>query len=231
MVPTSTAPAASPGAPAGDSTIQLIGIRLDGLRAFAVVQRDDLPPIEMDWSLLHEAQQQEAPAGCVYAFLMREYTRAEYRQRNGKTWTSPRRTIREIAEEVIGKAKAKYEAETISRTAAAVRQVEIAAQSAKESARNLEQKRVAEARKYLDPLDPWYPIHSWDIPDRLRFDVLRHDSGQIVEVAYGTFSRGEAGPSDGWMRAEDRSEYPNSPRRVRYYRRRDVSGQSGQSGQ
>ena len=227
MVPTSTAPAASPGAPAGESTIQLIGIRLDGFRAFAIVQRDDLPPAELTWSLLHEAQQQEAPAGCVYSWLMREYTRAEYRQRNGKPWTSPRRTIREIVTEEIGKANS----DAVARTAAVVRQAEIMAKGDREFARKLEAARVAYERTGLSPSEPWYPVHSWEIPDRLRFDTLPADAGQTVEVSYGTFSRAQAGASDEWKRIEDRSEFPNSQYRVRYYRRRDVSGQSGQSGQ
>lgn len=68
----------------------------------------------------------------------------------------------------------------------------------------------------------WWPIVSYQLPDGLRFDVWRPTAGSCVETAYGTFSRGEAGSSDPYMRIVDHSEPTGSPARVRYYRRRDT---------
>ena len=44
-----------------------------------------------------------------------------------------------------------------------------------------------------------------DIPRNVRFDTAERDQGQMVEVAYGTFGHGEAGPGDPYKRIVDRS--------------------------
>ena len=49
-----------------------------------------------------------------------------------------------------------------------------------------------------------------DIPDRVRFDVPRRHQGQIVEIAYGGFSRYEHDHGDPYMRRLDRSIGPNA---------------------
>ena len=59
-----------------------------------------------------------------------------------------------------------------------------------------------------------------EIPADIRFDVPRRNQGQIVEVAYGTFSRGEAGPGDPYKSVYDRST--QGP--TRYYRLVDEAG-------
>lgn len=74
------------------ATVQLVDVR----EGIAAVQRDDLPPVELTWALLHEAQQQHGPAGYVYRWLMQEYCRCEYQARQGQPWTSPRREVAEI---------------------------------------------------------------------------------------------------------------------------------------
>ena len=52
------------------------------------------------------------------------------------------------------------------------------------------------------------------VPAGVRFDVPRHLQGQIIEVAYGGFSRWEHGPGDLYKRVTDRSD-----RSVSYYKR------------
>jgi len=52
-----------------------------------------------------------------------------------------------------------------------------------------------------------------EIPEGVRFDVPGRNQGQIVEVAYGGFSRGEHGAGDPYKRVVDRSEGPTP----RYY--------------
>lgn len=57
-----------------------------------------------------------------------------------------------------------------------------------------------------------------DIPAKVRFDVTARNQGQIVEVAYGTFGRGEAGRGDPYKRITDQSIDPRKPERVKYFR-------------
>lgn len=57
------------------------------------------------------------------------------------------------------------------------------------------------------------------VPRCIRFDVLRVDQGQIVEVAWGTFSRYEAGPGDPYKRVIDQSYPSGHPSRVRFFKR------------
>lgn len=65
----------------------------------------------------------------------------------------------------------------------------------------------------------YVPCTLADIPAEVRFDVPGHNQGQIVEVAYGTFSVGEAGVGDPYQRVIDRSLGQDDPTRVSYYRR------------
>jgi hypothetical protein len=44
-----------------------------------------------------------------------------------------------------------------------------------------------------------------EIPEGVRFDVPRHHQGQIVEIAYGGFGRGEHGDGDPFKRVTDQS--------------------------
>lgn len=187
--------------------VQLVGISPEG----AIVQRDDQPPVTMSWSLLHEAQQQIGIVGGVYQWLMREYCRASYAQKNGLPWSSPRRSVADIAAELQllvarDKQKEKEEAERSVR-------------EAKEEAIQAETQRVSAERKDTASTDPWWPIPGWEIPDGVRFDTPGRNQGQIVEVAYGDFGRGEASDDSPYMRILDRS----GPDR-RYYRRREVRG-------
>lgn len=52
-----------------------------------------------------------------------------------------------------------------------------------------------------------------EIPIGIRWDTPRHNQGQMVEVSYGTFGRGEAGSGDPYKRIEDRTD-----RTVTYWR-------------
>lgn len=52
------------------------------------------------------------------------------------------------------------------------------------------------------------------VPGGIRFDVPMRNQGQIIEIAYGTFGRGEAGYGDEYQRVYDRSDGT-----TRYYRR------------
>lgn len=56
-------------------------------------------------------------------------------------------------------------------------------------------------------------IQASEVPRGVRFDVTRRDQGQMVEYAYGGFSRGEHGEGDPYQRVTDRSTG-----RVQYYR-------------
>jgi len=58
-----------------------------------------------------------------------------------------------------------------------------------------------------------------EIPERVRFDVPRHNQGQIVEVAYGGYGRAEMGDGDPYRRVTDTSLPPGNPRRVVYGKR------------
>ena len=55
-----------------------------------------------------------------------------------------------------------------------------------------------------------------EVPEDVRFHVSGRNQGQMIEVAYGTFGRSEAGPGDPYKRVHDRSIGPNA---VTYYRR------------
>lgn len=52
------------------------------------------------------------------------------------------------------------------------------------------------------------------IPSGVRWDVAPSAQGQMVEVAYGTFGAGEAGPGDPYKRVTDRADGSRT-----YYRR------------
>jgi len=49
-------------------------------------------------------------------------------------------------------------------------------------------------------------IDKSEVPTNVRFDVIGRDQGQIVEVAWGTFGRAEAGPGDPYQRVHDQSD-------------------------
>ncbi len=57
-------------------------------------------------------------------------------------------------------------------------------------------------------------IEESQVPAGVRFDVPRHNQGQIVEVAYGGFDRSEHGNGDPYKRVTDRSD-----RSVAFYKR------------
>lgn len=61
-------------------------------------------------------------------------------------------------------------------------------------------------------------INGSEVPAGVRWHVPRRNQGQIVEVAYGGFGRGEMDAGDPYKRVEDRSEPTDSPERVTYYR-------------
>lgn len=44
------------------------------------------------------------------------------------------------------------------------------------------------------------------LPEGVRFDVPMRNQGQIVEIAYGGFSRAEHGEGDPYMRVTNRSD-------------------------
>ncbi len=58
------------------------------------------------------------------------------------------------------------------------------------------------------------PIEESQVPAGVRFDVMRQNQGQIVEVAYGGFDRAEHGNGDPYKRVTDRGD-----RSVAYYKR------------
>lgn len=57
-------------------------------------------------------------------------------------------------------------------------------------------------------------ISEREIPEGVRFDVPARNSGQMIEVGYGTFGRGEASSGDPFKRVTDRGIGGG----VRYYR-------------
>lgn len=189
------------------ATVQLIGVA-DGV---ATVQRDELPAVEMTWSLLHEAQRQDGTAGAVYRWLMAEYCRCEYEQRQGRPWTSPRRDVEEIAR-TLRAADASADAERLAR-----RQQEQAHEERerrKEAARQ-DRYRVEDERMRTPADSPWWPILRSEIPAGVRFDTPRRNQGQIVEVSYGDFGASEADDDAPYMRV-----YDHSDRTCDLYRRR-----------
>lgn len=65
----------------------------------------------------------------------------------------------------------------------------------------------------------YVPCRESEVPGDIRFDVPGHLDGQIVERAYGTRGRAEAGVGDPWKRVTDRSTGA-----VTYYRLADGEG-------
>lgn len=61
-------------------------------------------------------------------------------------------------------------------------------------------------------------ISAEKVPAKVRFDVPRRCQGQMVEVAYGGFSRGEHGHGDLYMRITNYSIAPNKPGHVTFYK-------------
>jgi len=51
----------------------------------------------------------------------------------------------------------------------------------------------------------YQPISRAEVPLDVRFDVPRQHQGQMVEVAFGGFDRGEHGDGDPYKRIVDRS--------------------------
>ena len=191
------------------ATVQLVGVR-DGI---ATIQKDSEPAVEVTWTVLHLAQQQEDNLGRVYRWLMREFCRCEHLQRQGIGWQSPRRDVAAIAQEM------RQEEEQAQRAAnrAALARLERESREQAERERREEILRVAAERQQTDADDPWYPIPAWEVPGNVRFDTLRHDQGQIVERSYGTFGRAEAGSCDPYMRLIDHSDSS-----IAFYRRRET---------
>lgn len=192
------------------ATIQMVSIETAGAGVF---QLDQEQPICMTWGQLHESQQQDGAAGYVYRWLMGEYCRCEFRQRNGEEWTSPRREIDDIVSDMLGR-DAQSEAARIESEHEAQRAAMIEAERREHDA---ELARVANERNAIEPNDPWWPIPHWEVPTRVRFDTPGHLQGQIVEVSYGTFGRDEACTLDPYKNVLDHSD-----RSSRTYRRRDV---------
>lgn len=62
-------------------------------------------------------------------------------------------------------------------------------------------------------MSEYIQIKADEVPEGVRFDVNGRDAGQIVERAYGGFSRAEHGYGDPYMRINDQST-----RTVTYYR-------------
>ena len=191
--------------------VQLIAVR----SGVATVQKDNEAPVEMTWSLLHEAQQQVGAAGYVYRWLMHEFCRCEYEQRQGKLWQSPRREVEELVADLRAQdARAAAEAE-------AARREEQRRQDAEDRRRqrDAEVRRVEAERRETRADDPWWPIPSWEVPEGVRFDTPGRNQGQIVEVGFGTFGRAEAGSIDPYMNVTDHSDGSS-----RTYKRRNVEG-------
>jgi len=189
--------------------VQLIDVRPQ----VATVRRDE-QTIEIAWSLLHAAQQQDDQAGYVYRWLMSEFCRCESERRQGRPWTSPAREVDEIVAALIAR-----DTRLVAAAALIARDTRRAAEAA--AVRAAEQHRqVAAERKEMAADDPWWPIPAGEVPEGIRFDTLRQDQGQIVEVSHGTFSRAEAGPDDPYLRVTDFSDA--APSRARYYKRREV---------
>jgi hypothetical protein len=187
--------------------IQLVDVR----QGVAVVRQDEQPAVEMSWGLLHEAQDQDGPAGLVYRWLMVEFVRCEYEQRQGRAWRSPAREVGEIVRDL--RARDAREAAAVE-TARREREGRQAAEAARRE-RGREAARVEAERCRTAANDPWWPIPSWEVPERVRFDVPRRNQGQIVEVSYGTFGRAEADGNGPYMSVTD---HGNGERRT--YRRK-----------
>lgn len=196
------------------ATVQLVEVTDRAAR----VRKDDEPPVEMTWGMLHEAQQQDGPAGYVYRWLMHEYCRCEYEQRQGRPWQSPRRDVAEIVAGLQAR-DAREAAE-----ADGARRERLARQDAERRRRERQEEtwRVNAERARTDADDPWWPVPEWEVPPGVRFDTPGRNQGQIVEVMYGTFGRGEAGSCDPYMLIVDHSD-----RSRRCYKRRRGEGKDG----
>lgn len=183
---------------ASSNTVQLVAVMV----GVATVQCGDGSVIEVPWSVLHDAQHQEGPLGYVYGWLLKEYSRCEYLERQGQDWQSPRRTIVAIIEEEVARK------EQEARAAAAARDTDqkIREKEEREQSRRKEIAQVNAERRATTPDAEWWPIPSWEVPAEIRFDVPARNQGQIVEVSYGTFDRGEAGSADPYMQVHDHSD-------------------------
>lgn len=189
--------------------VQLIAVR----SGVATVQKDNEAPVEMTWSLLYAAQQQDGAAGYVYRWLMHEFCRCEYSQRQGRAWQSPRREV----DEIVATLRAQDAREAAEAEAARRERRERQDAEDRRRAREQEVRRVEAERRETKADDPWWPIPSWEVPVGVRFDTPGRNQGQIVEVSFGTFGRSEAGSTDPYMNVTDRSDGSS-----RTYKRRDV---------
>lgn len=63
------------------------------------------------------------------------------------------------------------------------------------------------------------PLHASKLPVGVRFDVPGRNQGQIVEIAYGGFSRYAHDHGDPYQRITDLSLPEGAAGRVRYLRR------------
>lgn len=79
------------------------------------------------------------------------------------------------------------------------------------------QDAVDDARRTIGATDPWWPINVSEVPADIRFDTLRQDQGQMIEVSYGTRGAAEAGTDAEYRRVVDHSD-----RTCMHYRRRAV---------
>lgn len=193
------------------ATVQLIAVR----SGVATVQKDTEAPVEMTWSLLHEAQQQDGVAGYIYRRLMHEYCRCEYEQRQGRAWQSPKREVDEIVASL--RVQDAREAEQVE----AARRERQERQDAEDRRRkrDREVQWVEAERRQTAADDPWWPIPSWEVPIGVRFDTPGRNQGQIVEISFGTFGRSEAGSIDPYMNVTDHSDGTS-----RTYKRRNIEG-------
>lgn len=56
----------------------------------------------------------------------------------------------------------------------------------------------------------WRPVERQAIPGDIHWDTPRRNQGQIIEVSYGTFGRGEADEGDLYRRTIDHSLGPQA---------------------
>jgi hypothetical protein len=196
---------------ASTDTLHLIGVTAgEGTRA--VVQRNDLPPVEVAWGTLHDAQSQpDEELSFVYGWLMGEFCRAEHAQRRGEAWVSPRLTVAEV----VAQCRASIEAERAEAVRVAAEEQRRRDRRRAADAREQELASVEAARRETGADDPWWPIPSWEVPARARFSTPRRNQGQIVEVSYGDFGASEADDDAPYMHIADASD-----RTSEYYRRR-----------
>lgn len=189
--------------------IQLIGVESWN----ATIRKDGREDVRMSWSVIHELQQQTGGARYVYRWIMAEFCRCSRLVRLGKPWESPEREVSDIVREMRSKDDTEASKIALDDQNEWLRK----ARESEERARWDELDRVRKERSETTEDDPWYPIHSWDIPhDKIRFDVPKCNQGQIVEVAYGTGGRATATELDPYKRITDQSRSDD----VRYYEKR-----------